>query len=382
MLGDLARRDPDGIALRDQPERATWSGRAARVRSWAKLHEDTGRLSVFLAGLRLDPGARVVVCLPNCSEGILAVLALERAGLTPCLLPLVTEPGQVAATVEAVNARALITQALMGAERPAADLAPVAAADFRLRFLLGFGPDLPDGVLDLDGVLEESGAVPERPSGNAAPAMLTVAGGGRVVARSSASLVAAAAPVLAATGAKSRDRIASFVAADDLKGLATGLAQALMSGASLELYEVASRAALENAVSAPGRLHLVLPGWAESALPSDTRPSGSLLFASDAPVRLPGRHPAPAPTLHAVSLAETALLVFGEDRTQPPGSRPPFLDVEIDPGGTIRTRGVGVVSEEDESGMAPTGAGTALASKWIQTDFRLEFEGGAVAGVA
>jgi non-ribosomal peptide synthetase component F len=381
MLDDLVRRDLGSAGVRDQPERAGWSGRPSRTRTWAELHDDTRRLSRVLAGLRLDRGARVAVCLPNGSEAVLTILALERAGLTPCLLPFGIAPDRVADAIGAANVRALVTQGRMGAERPAEALARVAAADFRVRFLLGFGPDLPDGAIDLDDVLGQVGTITDDPSaaGAGPAALLTLASSGRLVARSSASLVAAAAPVLAATGVRRGDSIASFVTGDDLKGLATGLVPALMSGASLDLYEVASRAVLDAAACGPGRLHLALPGWAERALPDAARPSGSLVFASEAPARFPTRSPSAVPVIDAVSLDDLALLVFEGDRPRMPESRLPFLGIETREDGSILVRGVGVASGYGEIG---TPSASMPASEWRQTGFRLERQGTDLVGIA
>lgn len=380
LLDEAARRYPDDLALCDQPNRSAWSGREPRQRTWKAVQENAERLARFLAGLRLGAGARVGVCLPNCSEALLAVLATERAGLTPVLLPVASDPEVLAGVVERADVRAFIGQARMGDYRPANALTEVAAADFRVRFLLGFGPGLPDGMVDLDPVLDGAGESTDgvlAGPGASEAALVTfppLSRPSRMVVRSSASLVAAAAPLAAAMGVKRGDRIASFVAADDLKGLAGGVVAALLSGATLELVEVASREALDGVAARPGRLHLVCPAWMEAALPLDAVPSGSLVLAQDGPMRSRQRPEGRARIVDVVSLDEIALLVLAGRPPRLPEKGSPFLETRVDERGLMWVRGM--------AAARPTPDGTPFAFEWVQTGFQAVLDGTVLSGLA
>jgi non-ribosomal peptide synthetase component E (peptide arylation enzyme) len=87
LLAATADRHADRMAFQDQADRDEWSGRPRIAWTYPFAYDIIRRLSLFFAGLGLPARAPVGVCLPNGSEACLTLLALEQAGLTPCLMP-------------------------------------------------------------------------------------------------------------------------------------------------------------------------------------------------------------------------------------------------------------------------------------------------------
>jgi mycobactin salicyl-AMP ligase len=160
----------------------------------------------------------------------------------------------------------VLTQGRLGEARPAETLCRIAARTYGLRFVAAFGPQVPDGVIGLDEVVLEVRA--RGPLGFSEPAGLVTFGGDPdyPVYRSADALVAAAAAHLVPARIEPGDRVLSVVAPVDLRGVITGIAAALLAGASLETHGLFSGQALADALATGGPTHLVVPGWMEPAL--------------------------------------------------------------------------------------------------------------------
>lgn len=395
LLTRSAAQDPDGLALRDQSDRETWSGRSSCRMSYVEALDAVGRLAFFLQSLGLPPGARVGISLPGGSEACLALLAVESAGLTPCCVDILTGAGDLAAAIEAADMRVIITQSRVCGEPLAERLAKVAAGLFRVRLLLAFGPDVPDGAVDLDEVLASSGSHLRRPTPSLDPSdtagFITFArsGGETVpVLRPLTSLVAAALPAVAAMDVGSGDRLVSCVAGDDLKGVATGWVAALVAGASFEPHGLFSAAALTESLRRGSPAHLVAPGWAEPALasPSITGRLRSVTYLHEAPLRFGPGLPSLAPIVDVLALGETALLVTPRgldgrlsirlDGREATGAIGRLLQVAVDPSGDIFVQGPSAASPRRNRcpGPAPDG--------WIPTGRAVTTSGGLISGIA
>src|SRR3712207_7711723 len=169
LLGATADRHAGRIAFRDQPGRDEWSGRPPIEWTYPVAYNVIERLSRFLLQMRLPPKSPVGICLPNGSEACLTILAVEHAGLIPCLLPVAWAQEDLGAGVERANIAAVITQAVVGDERPAETFRALALRYFGLRFISAYGPMVPDGVTDLDKVILGSEGLDARALGTAEP---------------------------------------------------------------------------------------------------------------------------------------------------------------------------------------------------------------------
>lgn len=393
-LARAARDAPGRVLLRDAAGRGAWCDRAEQVLDAATAFERVRRLAGYLRGLGLPAGARVGICLPNGSEACLSLLAVEDAGLTPCLLDVTADPATLSAALDAADIRALITQATVGTERPAEKLCLIAAGFFRLRFILAFGPGVPDGVADLDAILDGGGASDRSAAGAPSgpePGLITFArvGTGEPVPvfRSRNSLVAVAAATLAAARIRPGDRLASLLAPDDLKGLVTGFVAALLSGAVFEPHPVMDGRALAASADAPGDLHLVAPGWLEGALAGSSLSDKlrSTILVHDAPTRFPDRGALRGHVTDVLALGETALLAgprrigrsFGVSLTESSTDTHGLLDVALDDADHLCIRGIAATV----SGL-PLPVDGPEGDEWRRSGFRAWRAGSRVAGVA
>lgn len=316
LLADAAAADPDRPAFRDGPGRQSWTGRPSFELGRLIASEAVRRLGAYLAGLGLDPGARVAICLPNGSEAAMSLLAVGEAGLIPCVLDATASAGELSAAIEACDVRAVITQARLGPDRLAEKLCFVAAGFYRLRFILAFGPAVPDGVVDLDPILLEPRASPPPPAwpdDGCPPGIVSFAtgrGDAAPVSRTYRSLIAAAAPIVAAARLRPGERLVTFLQPDDLKGLATGTVAGLVAGAVVESHLAFDSGALADVLSSGENTHVVLPGWLEPWLAELRFGPGvrSIILTHDPPIRLAGRDGVTTRVVDVVCCGELGLL--------------------------------------------------------------------------
>jgi hypothetical protein len=315
-----ALRHPERVALVDAADKPDWSGRPAITWTYAAAVEIVDRLARGLRGWRLPPGSRIGLCLPGSAESALALLAVEAAGHIPCLLPISWDEDSLVAAVQGAAISAVMTQARLGTMLPAERLCAVAARYFGLRYVAAFGPDVPDGVINLDQMVVDGRTAEDHPAPTLSPeaGLVTFAGGdpGRPIHRSSGSLIAAAAVHLAASRVGPDERILSLIGPHDLRGLATGLAGALVAGAALETLPVFDSVAFTTALARDLPTHLVAPGFLEANL-AGRRLSASLRsisFVHRAPVCFPSHTRRPEQALRVetvidtVAIDETAIL--------------------------------------------------------------------------
>src|SRR3954464_9539178 len=200
-LDDLFRRAaaarPDALALIDPPDRPSFTDGPVRRLTYAEADRAISGLAARLRGFGLPTDSVVAIQLPNTVESVIALLAVMRAGLIAAPLPLLWRHADAAAALSRVAARALIGCQRIG-DTVHGDLAMhIAMETFTIRFLCGFGENLPDGVVPIDDIFASREAAPaiERP-GNAADHVALVtfdltADGIVPVARSHAELLAA-----------------------------------------------------------------------------------------------------------------------------------------------------------------------------------------------
>ncbi|NNM72059.1 AMP-binding protein [Enterovirga aerilata] len=381
LLAEAAGESPDRVAFRDGPGREIWCRRPSFELSREIATEAVRRLAAYLAGLGLDPASRVGICLPNGSEAAMSLLAVGRAGLTPCLLDVTASAGELSNAIETADMRAVITQAHLGQDRLAEKMCFVAAGFFRLRFLLAFGPDVPDGVVDLDPVLLEQRPPRALCSPVEAPAETEAgivsfargSGGRSALFRSYRSLIAAAAPIVAAARLRPGERLLSLLPPDDLKGLATGPVAALIAGAALEAHCAFDPARLAEALAAPEPTHLVAPAWMEPALP-EIDPGAelrSIILVHEPPVQLEARPGAAGRIVDVVCCTELALLSSARSRPgeisfqalcgAEGGVTGSLVEVRLGPGDEICLRGPALArpdhTKADSLDWQPSGLG-------------------------
>jgi hypothetical protein len=401
LVAAATSRHPERLALLDQPGREDWSGRPRIAWSYSTADEIRRRLAGFFAGLGLPPGAVVGLCLPGGSEACLSLLAVEEAGLTPCLLPAGWSEAELGAAVEAANVQVVVTQGVVGEQRPAERFCRLAAGYFGLRFVCAFGPLVPDGVIDLDRVMlgPEEVAPGASPSADGRDTGLVTfsrrPGPARPLFRPFRSTVAAAVTVLVAAKIEPGERVLSLLAPDDHRGITTGLMAALLSGAALEHHGLFDGRTLMSALAQPTHpmpTHLVAPGWMEPHLAKANLPPSvrSVILIHDAPVRFRAKAPLSRRVVDILALDELALiararrgdqfaLTLADDPSA--GSAPArhLMRVRTGADGAIEVAGAACdvrAFERGQSGPATPGA------EWRSSGYKAEVFAGIVIGVS
>src|SRR3954447_27080702 len=110
LLAATADRHPARIAFADQPNREDWSGRPRIAWTYANTQHIVERLATALSALELPPGSPVAICLPNGSEAAVTLMAVERAGYIPCMLPIGWSEEVLGQALESAHASAIICQ--------------------------------------------------------------------------------------------------------------------------------------------------------------------------------------------------------------------------------------------------------------------------------
>src|SRR5258707_1941532 len=100
--------------------------------------------------MELPTDSVVGIQLPNIAESVLAILGVMRAGMIAAPLPLLWRRADAVAALSRVGAKALVTCGHVGSVDHCHLAIRVAADLFSIRYVCGFGADLPDSVLPID----------------------------------------------------------------------------------------------------------------------------------------------------------------------------------------------------------------------------------------
>jgi acyl-CoA synthetase (AMP-forming)/AMP-acid ligase II len=316
-----AQRRPDAVALIDPLNRASFTGSSPLRLSYGKADRIVSAIAARLRDMALPTDTVVGIQLPNTVDNFLAMLGVLRAGMTVAALPLLFRRSDAAAALARVGAKAIISCDRVGSFAQADCTMSVAADVFSIRYVCGFGDNLPDGVVsfgDLVAAESPDPAPPEphRKRGNAAAHVAVITfelgeGGVVPVARSHAELLAGGLAVLLESSIGQHAVIQSTLAPSSFAGLCLALVPWLLCGGTLVLHHPFDAATLVRQVHDERTAALILPDavafrLAAAGLLAETRP-GSIIAAWRAPERLATSPPWQAP---GVALIDVAL--FGE----------------------------------------------------------------------
>lgn len=397
LLQANARLTPDQPAFLDQENREDWSGRAVGSWNFASADEAATRLANFFASLGLPHKAIVGVCLVGGTEVPLVLAAIERAGMTACLLPVAWSRKSLASAVEDLGIACVVTQSRIGTLRPAETWREIAAGYFGLRFILSFGPSVPDGVIDLDPMIidqpsqhshklqavgEPDGGYISFDSRDGIP---------KAYFRSWRSAVASARVFLSAARYDRSDRIITLLCQDDHRSLTTGLVAALAVGASIEFHGLFSSGPLLETLAKGPSAQIVAPGWMEPDLARlDLGPSvRGIVLVHQAPVRFKARAPLTFGVVDALAFGELALLAkprnargqfalsLDTPAVEDAALRSQLLDVKRDGYGTILFRGLAAEAVETDRNL-----GGELPRGWRSSGYTADLFAGIVIGVS
>lgn len=153
ILRANATDNPDEYAFTDAPNRSVWTSGQARSLTWATLNREVDILATFLQGLGLSDDAVVALYGPNTVDMAISALAINRAGYIVAPMPLFWRQTEMRDYLTEVHARAIITVDRVEEDAPALRCRDLTQTLFSMKYVLGFGDNLPDGVVNLDQIL-------------------------------------------------------------------------------------------------------------------------------------------------------------------------------------------------------------------------------------
>jgi hypothetical protein len=367
-----ARARPQAIALADPPDRSAFTDGAPRRLSYAGADTAVDRLARQFCSLGLPPRAVVAVQLPNIVESVIALLAIERAGLIAAPVPLLWRKSDLVRALAPLEPACIVTVARAGDARPAGVACEAAAELISLSFPCAFGIDLPDGVLalDIDTESAEGNAGPlPADTAHAADAISLVTfdaapDGPFGVGRTQAEWIAAGLSTLIAARIGSGASIVSTLPLSSLAGIGAAFVPWLLTGGTLQLVhgfapQTIARMGLE-------RPHLVAPAGALAALLGSTeREFSSIIAVHRGPAAHfePNAHAGAVVDFHVLGEIGAIALHRAGDRPAPipvgrssfPGQAeaPVGIETRLEPDGTVSLRGAMVPHQIFASGSKP-----------------------------
>src|SRR4051794_9798971 len=141
LVQQNATKQPNALALVDAPNRPLWTGGPPRRLSWAQVDAAAGAVATRLIELGLPVDSVVAIQGPNSVDTIMALLGCLRANLIPTLLPAGWRNAEASASVDRLGVKAIFAASRAGPVAPADSLRYVAADNFSIRFVCGFGVD-------------------------------------------------------------------------------------------------------------------------------------------------------------------------------------------------------------------------------------------------
>lgn len=247
-LDDLFRRaalrNIDAVALADPPNRESFTGGAPRQLTYAQADRAISATAAQLRRLGLQTDAVVAMQLPNTVESVIVLLGVLRAGMIAAPLPLLWRKRDIVTALKPLGAKAFITASHAGTARLAETAMQVAAELFPVRYVCGFGSDLPDGVVPLDGLLA-GGPLDFEPAlaraGDAAAHVAVItfdegADGICAVARNQKEVIAGGLGPYLESGAAQDGTLLSAIPLSSFAGLSLTLLPWLLGGGTLNLH--------------------------------------------------------------------------------------------------------------------------------------------------
>lgn len=176
LVRTAAAAAPKRVFLRDCPRRLEWNGVEARELTFETFQRSALFLAAQLRTLGVQPGDSLLLMLPNSVELPLALAAARMAGAVPAIAPAEEKVDTLRAMAERCEATAILTMSRIGDISLGEKARQVAARLMNIRCVAGFGFDLPDGIVSLEGWSEED-VVPFVPSedGQDSAALVTFA---------------------------------------------------------------------------------------------------------------------------------------------------------------------------------------------------------------
>ncbi|MEP3275123.1 MAG: class I adenylate-forming enzyme family protein [Stappiaceae bacterium] len=152
-----AEAHPDRVAMVDAPDRETWTGGAPRNLTYREMDREIERVAGMFTTLGLTPDNVVGFQVVSTVDSVVTMLAALRAGLVVSPLPLTWGNREITAAMSRISAKAIVASDRCEDISIGENIRDAAVDLFGLRFVLGLGEDLPDGLIDVHSFLAEAG---------------------------------------------------------------------------------------------------------------------------------------------------------------------------------------------------------------------------------
>ena len=247
-------RQPEALALIDPSDKLRVTATAPKRLSFAQADRAIAALTAHFIAYGLPANSVIAVQMPNTVEFVLTLLAAHRAGLIVALLPQLWRQADLTIALNRAGARAIVTSSKIDGVSHA-DLAMNAAAEaFSIRYVGGFGNDLPEGMVSLDEVMASDFTQPVIVPPDARRAAIVTfdvtADGFRAVPRSHLHLISGGLSVFLESGLPQSATLLSATLPSSFASLASSLVPWLLSGGVLALHHPFDADALEREINA------------------------------------------------------------------------------------------------------------------------------------
>ncbi len=256
-------RQPEALALVDPADKMRVTATAPRRLTFAQAERAIAALAAHFIEYGLPANSVIAVQMPNTVEFVLTLLAAHRAGLIVALLPQLWRQADLTNALNRSGARAVVTSSRIDGVSHA-DLAMNAAAEaFSIRYVGGFGNDMPEGMVALDDVISADFAAPVAIPADARRAAIVTfdvtADGFRAVPRSHLHLISGGLSVFLESGLPQGATLLSATLPSSFASLASSLVPWLLSGGVLALHHPFDPEVLEREINASACDVLVAP---------------------------------------------------------------------------------------------------------------------------
>lgn len=264
-----AARQPDAVALRDPPNRSTFTDGAPRALTYAQADHIVSAIAGRLRRLGLTTDAPIALQFPNTVESVLMLLGVLRAGMIAVQLPLLWRRADATAALNRVGAKAIVTVARTGATSHCRMARDVAVDVFPVRYVCSFGNGLPDGVMPFDDLMSPAPLLDPAPDtereGNPAAHIAVVTfeatpDGLMAVARNHTELIAGGRAVQLEARIEDGANILASCGTASFAALSSALLPWLIGGGTLSLHHPFDAASFVEQCRSDGCDTVVVPG--------------------------------------------------------------------------------------------------------------------------
>ena len=277
LLAKRADQNPDQVAVCDDARFKRWSHNEPRQLTWGSLNQEVEALALFFRGLGLADDAVIATYGANSVDFYATVLAIHRAGFIAAPLPLYWRETELSAYCQETEVSVLIAADRVEDDQPALRIRDLSQDLLDVKYVFGFGNNLPDGVLNvgeivksIEGMVDAASPLP-LPDPNAVvsihPADLDWTKAETVLPRSSNQWLALEHACFTHDNTNPITTLNPY-ALSGLTGFLVSIVQGLKTGNKTQLHHYHSESSLKQALDQSDASRIIIPGAFSDTLAS------------------------------------------------------------------------------------------------------------------